>query len=1092
MTLGSTAGRACGGHPEDALEPHENRPLDPALEDQLAELLFRDPTHRAERIDELVRAHPLAEAAIRSRLRELEGARGSGDAQEPVLPAGIPRQLGPYRVLGLLGEGASATVCLAQQRGAVERMVALKLLRNRDPRIGLRFRQEVDALAAMAHENIARVFDSGTIDGITYVAIELVPGASTLLQHCMQERLPVLERIRLFQQVCEGVRHAHLRGILHRDLKPQNVLVAVEDGRAVPKIIDFGLARAIRRDDSEALHLTREGILLGTLGSMSPEQARGIRDIDARTDVYALGALLYELLTGRAPLAAALGAVASDAEALDVICRVEPVRPGVAGWLLHGGESVPKPLARDLDCILLTALRKDRDERYASVQDLSEDLARCLAHEPLRAGPPGMGYRLSKFVRRNRLAVTAGTLVAAALVTATIVSLRFANEADARRVALGEVAEKLQVRTSEYDLLATAVQVKKARDAAARMHPAVPATAPTLRAWLDTDLVQLQDARPRVVALVEALRARALSLSAVQQDELRRQHVLWPEVEGRLALARALHAAREVCLGNREVEVPAVPAHLERSKAVDIVVWCFTRLGWKVDRKGLGEEDVTLAAALHARRLVDQGDRSAPEYLVQQRLAAAWMGVGDIDASVAAAETLVSLVPDSARKMAGEFVAEMASQREYLQGTAVLERIAVLESEAAERLVRIDGELPREFAAATDRFLNDAMRPLVGEIDHVVGEVARDVRQRLAWAEAVERLTLDHPGAAFTWEQARTAIAASERYRQQPIELMPQLGLVPLGENPATGLWEFYDLRSAWDPAQSIDTASSLAIPRHDSSGHVAVGAATGIVFVLVPGGEFLMGAQAMDEGLPNHDLRATASEGPVQSVRLAPYFLARHEMTQHQFARLAQGAKPSRHGVGQLVPEHGTIAVASPVENVDWETAEKVLAQHGLVLPTEAQWEYAARAGTTSPWWTGTEPQSLEGAANVLDRRGATSGVQGSTQVETWLDDGFHLHTAVDALRPNPWGFHHMMGNVIEWMREPEVNYSQPVRTGDGYRATPDATVTSRVIRGGGFRSPSHDVRVSSRYSLAVATRAQTLGFRAARTLVQERFDAR
>lgn len=1092
MTLGSTAGRSCGDHPEDALETPANRPLDPALEDQLAELLFRDPTHRAERIDELVRAHPQAEAAIRSRLRELEGARGSGDAQEPVLPAGIPRQLGPYRVLGLLGEGASATVCLAQQRGAVERMVALKLLRNRDPRIGLRFRQEVDALAAMSHENVARVFDSGTIDGITYVAIELVPGARTLLQFVAEQRLPVLERIRLFQQACEGVRHAHLRGILHRDLKPQNVLVAVDEGRAVPKIIDFGLARAIRREDADTPYLTREGILMGTLGFMSPEQARGIRDIDARTDVYALGSLLYELLTGRAPLATPLAAAASDAEALDVICRVEPVPPSSAGWALHGDDAVPRSLGRDLDCIVLAALRKDRDERYASVQDLAEDLDRCLAHEPLRAGPPGVGYRFAKFVRRNRLAVTAGLAVASALVVATMVSLQFAREADERRVALGEVAEKLQVRTSEYDLLATAVQVNKARDAAARMHPAVPATAPALRSWLDTDLVQLQGARPRVAALVEALRSRALPLSAAQQDSLRRQHPMWPEVEGRLALARALQSARQVCLGSREVDVPALPAHLEQSNAVAIVVWCFSRLGWKIDRKGLGEEALTLAAALHARRLFDRGDTSAPEYLVQQRLAAAWMGVGDIDASVAAAERIVALVPDTARTMAEEFVAEMASQREYLQGSAVLERIAGLEGEAAERMARIDGELPREFAAATDRFLNDAMRPLVGEIDQVVGEVARDVRQRLAWAEAVERLTLEHPGAVCTWEQARTAIAASERYREDPIDLVPQLGLVPIGENPATGLWEFYDLCSAWDPAQPIDGASTLAIPRHDSAGHVAVGAGTGIVFVLVPGGEFLMGAQARQEGEPNHDPRAVETEDPVQRVRLVPYFLARHEVTQHQFARLAQGARPSRHGVGQMVPEHGTIAEASPVESVDWETAQRVLAQHGMVLPTEAQWEYAARAGTTSPWWTGTEPQSLEGAANLLDRRGATAAVQGSTQVETWLDDGFCLHTAVDALRPNPWGFHHIMGNVIEWVREQEVGYSQPAREGDGYRAATDPGITTCVIRGGGYRSSAQDLRVTSRYSLAAATRTQTLGFRAARVLARERFDAR
>ncbi len=1075
------------------MNPQENRPLDAALEDELADLLFREPALRAERIDELVRRHPEAEVAIRARLRELDDVAGSGAAQsESLLPPGIPRQLGAYRILGILGEGASATVCLAQQRGTVERMVALKLLRNRDPRIGLRFRQEVDALAAMAHENVARVFDSGTVDGTTYVAIELVKDARTLLQHALGQHLTVLERIRLFRAVCEGVRHAHLRGLLHRDLKSQNVLVTVDDGRAVPKIIDFGLARAIRRDDGESIELTREGILMGTLGSMSPEQARGTRDIDARTDVYSLGALLYELLTGRAPLAAALAAAPSDAEALDVICRVEPVRPSLAGWALHGGDAVPGALARDLDCIVLTALRKDRDERYASVQDLAEDLDRCLAHEPLRAGHPGLGHRFVKFVRRNGIAVTAATLVASALVSATVVSLRFAQDAEQRRLALGEVAGRLQVRTSEYDLLATAVQVEQAREAAARLHPASPATAEALRNWVETDLVRLQDSRPRVAALVETLRARALPLSAQQVEELRRGHALWPEVEGRLALAGALQSAREVCRGNRTVELPELPPHLQQSTALALVVWCSSRIGWKVDRSGLGDESLTLAAALHARGLVDQGDRSAPEYLVQQRLAASHMGVGDIDGAVSAAEAMVPMVPESARTMAVEFVAEMASQREYLRGEAVLARIATLEREAAERVARIDGELPRDFAAAADRFLFDVMRPLLGEIDQVCAAVAHDVRQRLEWADAVGRLTIAHPGAAFTWEQARAAVATSPMYRDNPVDLVPQLGLVPLGENPATGLWEFYELRSAWDPGQGIEAAWQHTIPRHDEDGHIAVTKDTGIVFVLVPGGEFSMGAQAMNSSGPNHDPRALEPEGPVQRVRLAPYFLARHEVTQHQFARLAQGARPSRHSVGQVVPEHGTVAEASPVESVDWDTATRVLGQHALLLPTEAQWEYAARAGTTSPWWTGAEPQTLQGVANLLDRRGATSGVQGSTQVETWLDDGAHLHTAVDALRSNPWGFHHMMGNVIEWVREHEVSYTQPVRPGDGFRATPDPTITTRVIRGGGYRSPAQDLRVGCRYSLAAGTRTQTLGFRAARALVREPFDAR
>ncbi|MEY4673155.1 MAG: hypothetical protein RL148_939 [Planctomycetota bacterium] len=1060
---------------------HVESALDAGLEDQLADLWFRDGSQRVLLLQQLVAQHPEHAEALRHRVADLEALERSA-VRTASLPPGTPERIGARRILGVLGQGASATVYLASQQQPFERLVAVKLLRHRSPRALARFQQEVDSLAAMSHENVARVLDCGEHEGELFVVLELVPGAHHLVEYCRSHSLTLVQRLGLFHQVCRGVQHAHQRGILHRDIKPQNVLVSTLDGIAVPKVIDFGLARAIQRDPQEAMHLTREGALVGTLGYMSPEQARGIRDIDARTDVYSLGALLYELLTGRAPLDAELATADGDAAALEVIGHADIRSPSSAGWLLHGNDSVARDLARDLDIILLTALRRDRDERYGSVQELSEDIDRCLAHEPLRAGHPGIGHRLAKFVRRNRVAVATGSVVAAALVTSTLVSLSYARETEERSAELAMAATSLRQRTDEFDLLANVVHVRKAREAEAGLHPATPAMAPGLKAWLEVDLARLQEARPRLVSLVDGLSTRALPMTSPQRDRLRAAHADWAQVDGRLALARALTAARAVTMGQATVELPGLPDHLAQSTALGLVVWVFPRLGWRHERQGLGEEPLTLAAALRARELLESGDRTAPAYLVMQRLAAANMGVGDIDASVAAAKAMVPLVPESARAMAEEFVTEMASQRAYLSGDEVLARVAELEREAAGRTEAIDAGLPREFALATDRFLFDAMRPLLVDLDQVCGPVARDVTQRLAWAEAVEPLTLKHPKATVSWEQARAAVAASDRYRGGSIDLQPQLGLVPIGANPVTGLWEFYDLRSAWDPEQGIATAGQLEIPRHDPNGHLEVGKDTGIVFVLVPGGTFHMGAQRNQQDRTNHDPRAADTEGPVHRVTLAPYFLARHETTQYQFARLAQGLRPSRHGARQMVPEHGIVSDANPVESVDWEHADRVLREHGLVLPTEAQWEYAARAGTTSPWWTGADPRSLEGAANLLDRQVASSPGVPAARPETWLDDGFHLHGPVDALRPNAWGFHHMTGNVVEWVREREVAYTQPVRAGDGYRENPDARIRSRVIRGGGYQSPAEDLRSTARFSLSAATRTQSLGFRAAR----------
>ena len=365
-----------------------------------------------------------------------------------------------------------------------------------------------------------------------------------------------------------------------------------------------------------------------------------------------------------------------------------------------------------------------------------------------------------------------------------------------------------------------------------------------------------------------------------------------------------------------------------------------------------------------------------------------------------------------------------------------------------------------------------------------------DVERRLLWATRVEELTIERFRAR--WDRARAAIrradgvVASELYRRPAIDLAPQMGLVPIGMNPRTKLWEFYHLRSAWDPSSGVDPAD-IPIACHGDDGAIDVADDTGMVFVLLPGGTFTMGAQSTDENGPNYDPRAVTVETPPHVVTLAPFFLARHELTQGQWARLSRGENPARYGLHwqrlfkrPLRP--GPITPAHPVEEVDWRSSSDLLERYRLRLPTEAQWEYGCRAGTTTPWWTGREVESLfaEGIAENFADSHPGGAVPWTAIIEGPMEDGHALMAPVDALRPNPWGLMHMHGNVREWCRDRVGAYSEPVAAGDGERQ-PRGDSTVRVFRGGGFDYAASASRSSARCFLIPHVRSESLGLRAA-----------
>ncbi len=400
---------------------------------------IQDAAERAAYLDRACAADPDLRRRVEARL---DGAPDVGDVPEGGTPLTGPGQwispaealrppegpggrVGPYKLLQLLGEGGMGAVFLAEQEHPVKRRVALKIIKAGmdSARVVARFEAERQALALMDHPNIARVLDAGTTErGRPYFVMELVKGIP-ITRFCDQEHLTPRERLELFVPVCQAVQHAHQKGIIHRDLKPSNVLIALYDGRPVPKVIDFGVAKAMGQKLTERTMFTEVGQIVGTLEYMAPEQAElNNLDIDTRADIYSLGVLLYELLAGSPPFTAKQLRGAAFDEMLRMIREVEPPRPSTK---LSSSEELPAIAAKrklepaklarlvrgDLDWVVMKCLEKERARRYETANGLAMDLQRYLADEPVVAGPPGARYRLRKFLRRNRRGVVAAGLL---------------------------------------------------------------------------------------------------------------------------------------------------------------------------------------------------------------------------------------------------------------------------------------------------------------------------------------------------------------------------------------------------------------------------------------------------------------------------------------------------------------------------------------------------------------------------------------------------------------------------------------------------------------------------------------------------------
>jgi len=929
---------------------------DPDLRARLEEMLLLEPTLRSDEAPTADSLDPAAEPVSH------ESLKGSVVADR-------------YRILGVIGEGGFGVVYEAEQHKPVRRRVALKILKpGMDSKaVVARFQAEQQALAVMDHQSIARVLDAGQTDrGLSFFVMELVKG-EPITEFCDKNRLTIPQRLGLLIEVAYAVQHAHSKGVIHRDIKPTNVLVAYDnEGHPRPKVIDFGIAKALNQPLTEQTVFTERGQPIGTPEYMSPEQVEAAgTDVDTRADIYSLGVLLYEILTGTRPLDLRRGAFD---EIRRLIRETDPERPStrlirvltknddpdMVSRIVRARRADPRWLTgilrRDLDWVVMKTLEKDRERRYDTASALAKDLRRYLDGEPVEAGRPSARYLIGKFVRRHRTAVAvSGVILVVVMVAVGSIGASLATAAAAlRREA---VAEQVAQAWSDRRLL------RDARAKAARLWPPYPDTVEALERWMNEYaeplLGRIEQHEQLVASILEQGVRTTAPATAGHDPELRRE---LETLRSRLSAMQEEHTRLTRAAGD-------TPDQVQRSK---------------IER---------LATAI-----ADLNDRES-ELREQLSGAEAWR------------------FEDPAREWRYQAFSDLVDQL-------------------------------RSFK------------------DPETGMVA-SVRERIRIAKRIEQQTIAGEDARDRWNEAIADIARLDIYKGLRIE--PQIGLLPLRRDPDSGLWEFWHVLSGRQPIPQADPG---ALSNWDLNRE------TGIVLVLVPPGEYWMGAQSVDPAGINHDPHAQSSEAPVHPVEVGAFFISKYEMTQAQWQRLS-GYNPSYYG-----PEYRRWQAndwTNPVERISWRDCVVQLRRWDLDLPTEEQWEYAARAGMRTPWWCGKQEQSIaeSRAGNVADHW-VDPTVPISWTTAPW-NDGWALHAPAGQFAPNPYGLHDVIGNVWEWCRGIFGPYpGQDYTINDEFMVSPPR----RVSRGGSYWDPPRDARTANRYEQTADYREQEMGVRPMRPL--------
>ncbi len=1018
-------------------------------------------------LDRACAAEPELRAEVERMLRSDEEATGFLDEPASILENAILPQVGTrigrYTLKRVLASGGMGTVFEAVQ-DEPRRTVALKTLRLglSSPETLQRFRFEAEVLGNLRHPSIAQIFEAGTHEEagevVPYFAMELVSGARDLVSYVREEDLALPEKLELFLEVCAAVQHGHQKGVIHRDLKPGNILVDSE-GRA--KVIDFGVARWT---DPAAARLgdlaTQTGQVLGTFGYMAPEQlAGGSAAVDVRSDVYALGVVLFELVEGRRPH------------------ELEDKSPAQALRTIQ--EEIPRPSTstpRELGWILSKALAKEPERRYGSASDLAADLVRFVRHEPVLAGPPSVRYRLGKFVRRHRVFLTATAAVVVALALGLV---RAEREAQAATKRADEVL-RLSALQKLDDLIAEAD----------RLWPAHPENLRRYQDWL-ADAEKLTGELPKHEVKLAELRANAKPWTAEDEATRGASHPKLAELEiarRHAEFHRNQTAALEVAEPPKDpspaeagVDFAALPSD---AKGLNGVAWRLVdpeRKDWGGEARGLvlARRAVELAAA----------SPSAERAATRDTLAWALFAAGRFHE---AEEEEEKALEEAGAERKTEFEGYIEKLRKAIEEELApegekkrTEHLAGIEREVERLEVEVSKHPEWTFDDSQDKWWHNQLGKLVSGLkafadpstgllsDGISPEHSWGMRKRLEFARTIEERTLTGSRAGARWAEAIQSIAnVSECPLYGGLRITPQLGLLPIGRDPNSGLWEFAHLQTG-EPAE------------RGTDGKLILNEETGLVFVLLPAGTFTMGAQRSDPAGPNYDPSANPDEGPVHAVTLSPFFLSKYEMTQGQWLGFV-GRKPSQYGPHRYSTDWNRSGrkadLVHPVERVTWDDCTDVCRRLGLELPSEAQWEYGARAGTTTIWWSGNDKRALAEAGNVSDGYAKAHGGGEWGYHELDLDDGNTSHAPVGSYRANAFGLHDVIGNLWEWCADGFHFYEQASKKDP---VSDPAGSSNRVTRGGTFGAPASQARSAARLYDSPWLGGATLGVRPARRVV-------
>jgi formylglycine-generating enzyme required for sulfatase activity/serine/threonine protein kinase len=918
-----------------------------------------------------------------------------------------------YRVHGEVAHGGMGAVLRVWDED-LRRHLAMKVMLGKHergpapqsvPRLLARFLEEAQVTGQLDHPGIVPVHELGLdAEGRVYFTMKLVKGVTL---HAVFDELArgahawtQVRVLGLILKVCEAMSYAHAKGVIHRDLKPDNVMVGAF-GEVY--VMDWGLAKVLGRDDEKDIRLreepglvsseirserralaaerpdaplyTMDGDVVGTPAYMSPEQAHGdLAAMGAHSDVYAVGAMLYHLLAGHMPYVRTGGTANNYA---------------IWRWVREGP---PAPLDKvapgasvELVAICERAMARERERRYADMAALSGDLSAYVEGRVVRAYETGAWAEARKWVQRNR--PLAASLAAA--VVLTLCGLAGIGYVQTK----GRDAERVQSERANAKALEAERNAEQAR----------------------ANLVLAQENE----RLARAETAKVLRLSDVKvlQELKSRSDALWPahpdkipELESWVLQARSL--------------VDNLPGH----RATLLEMRAGAR-GWSDEERARDRESHPRASKLAAKQV-------------------------ELDGLIAQLE----------QGLTGE------------AGATAEQRVAELESEVAALGEELQSRRTWTFETTGTQWQHDVLAELVADLelfeasllaeDALVAGIGWSIPRRLSFARDLAAGFAEGGWYAEAWEAALPALRAA----YPDLDLTPQMGLLPIGPDPASGLWEFAHLMTG-EPAERA------------RDGKLILTAETGAVLVLLRGGTFWMGSQAKDPQARNYDPQASDDERPVHEVALSPYFISKYELTQGQWLHVT-GASPSIYPL-----DSSGDARLHPVEQVSWLDCTEWLPRAGLALPSEAQWECAARGGTETPWWTGSERESLreQHAVNLADQTAARTGVPWESLAD-WpeLDDGFGAHAPVGTFAPNPFGLHEVAGNLWElcldgydvafYLHSPSSDPVSPWKDASGY-----------VTRGGSFSGAALHARSAVRLAATPYFADSSLGVRPVRSIERQ-----